>query len=420
MTVFEKMTDHNYRTRFLDKIRGSLRLPDEEKEAICTYIGSDQSLADINRLMQGDYYFPYPRQSFVRKGHSNRRRTVYSFPQKESFLLKFMAFVLMDLDEIYADSLCSFRKSYTYLRTGKGQGELRKGTRTRDFFKKIQMIDPDRELYVLKTDFRDFGDSVDQDVLLGMLEELFKEDPTFFSFIRWLFTRNRFYRKGQLIEQRVSIIDGLPIGNFMTNVYFHDMDFVIEEKAIIYMRYSDDIAAFFKTKEEAEEAFSMIRKYADVRKESFNEKKTRIFAPGEEVEILGIQVFKGGLDIGTEAEKKLEEKLKKQADRQLRYLSYHKITKEEAMHRMIRYVNRKFYGYIKDGHELNWVIHAFPIITRTDMLKKLDHVTQDCIRICGSGRKTNAKYRIRYEDMVRAGYRSLVHAFYHGYAMEEL
>ena len=79
-----------------------------------------------------------------------------------------------------------------------------------------------------------------------------------------------------------------------------------------------------------------------------------------------------------------------------------------------------FFGKKQNDHEFNWVIHAFPIITRTDSLKQLDSYVQDCIRVVGSGKLGDAKYRIRYDAMTAAGYRNLVYAYYHGYTVEEM
>ena len=60
------------------------------------------------------------------------------------------------------------------------------------------------------------------------------------------------------------------------------------------------------------------------------------------------------------------------------------------------------------------------MITQTDGLERLDRYVQDCIRVVGSGKLGNAKYRIRYKDMCGAGYRNLVHAYFHGYTLEGL
>lgn len=401
--IFEKMCSSGYKTAYTKKIQEKINLPGELKEAVLSYVNNGEMDRDVERLRNHDFFLDYPRQVKVRKRNSDRRRTVYCFSEKENFLLKYMTFILLDFDYLHSDSLCSFRTENL----------------TAKFFKKVKQQDSHRQLYIAKADFHDYGGSLDQDTLLTIIQPFFKNDPDFYAFVSWLMTRNAFYRNGELIHERVSIIEGLPIGNFLNNLYLRDMDFELEEKAVLYMRYTDDVAVFTDSYEEAQEALNIVRRYAKELKLTVNEKKTEIILPHEEAELLGIQVFDGGFDIGDYAIKKLTDKLKKYSDKQLRRINHHRITKEQAMRNMIYFYDRLFFGHKVNDHELNWVIHAFPIITRLDGLKKIDAVAQDCIRICGSGRKTNAKYRIRYEDMVKNGYRNLIHAYYHGYEIKE-
>lgn len=401
--IFDKMCAEEYKQKYIIKTQEKVGLPDAMKENIISYITNGEMTEDVLRLKKHDWFLNPPRQVMVRKRNSNRRRIVYCFNEKESYLLKYMTFILMDFDSIHCDSLCSFRKD----------------NRTNMFFRKVKKVDPERKLYIAKADFHDFGGSLDQDILLEICKPFFSDDPDFFAFITWLMTRNEFYRNGKLVHERVSIIEGLPIGNFFNNLYLRDMDFELEKQAVMYMRYTDDIAFFTDSYESAQHALDIVRSYEKKLKLTVNEEKTMIIKPHEEAELLGIQIFEGGFDIGDFAIQKLTDKMKRTSDRQLRRMSYGKCTKQSAMKEMIDFYDRMFFGRKVNDHELNWVVHAFPIITRMDGLEKLDACAQECIRICGSGRKTNAKYRIRYEDMVKQGYRNLVHAYYHGYEVKD-
>ncbi|MCF0143011.1 MAG: hypothetical protein HUJ75_06510, partial [Parasporobacterium sp.] len=292
---------------------------------------------------------------------------------------------------------------------------FRKDNRTAAFFRKVRQIDPSRSLYIAKADFHDYGASVDQDILLETIKPFFLDDPDFFAFASWIMTRNEFYKKDQLIHQRVSIIQGLPIGNFFNNLYLRDMDLELEKEAVLYMRYADDIACFTETREQAERALETVAQYAKKRNLTINEEKSGIILPGEEAEILGIQIFPGGFDIGDHARTKLKDKLMKYSKKKVRRVTYGKITYKTAMEDMIRYYDRIFFGKKARDHELNWVVHAFPMITRIDGLKDIDACAQEAIRYAGTGKRTNSKYRVRYKQMCKAGYKSLVHAYYHGY-----
>ena len=326
--IFQKMLSDEYKTAFVQKLENKIGMPDEVRESIVNYIKSSELDNDVKRLCAGNYFFSPPRQSMVRKNHSNRRRTVYIFNEKESYFLKFMTFVLMDFDYLYSPALCSFRTE----------------NRTDMFFKKLRKIDPKRKLYIVKSDIHDFGNSIDQDILLYDIEPFFKDDPSFFNFTRWLMTRNEFYGHGKLTKERVSIVDGLPIGNFFKNMYLRQMDLELEPESILYMRYTDDIAFFTDSYEKTQWALEKIREYAYRQKLEINEEKTQIFKPGEEAELLGIQIFDGGFDIGDFAIKKLTDKLKRYCDKKIRRVSYGKCTHEQIMGDMIRFCDRVFFG----------------------------------------------------------------------------
>lgn len=401
--IFEKMCAYEYRQRYINRIQEKPGITDDIKEKIISYISDGQMEEDVLRLKAHDWFLAPPRQVMIRKRNSDRRRIVYCFNERENFLLKYMTFILMDFDHIHCDSLCSFRTE----------------NRTNQFFKNVRETDPNRELYILKNDFHDFGGSLDQDILLRIIKPFFEDDPDFYAFVSWLMTRNEFFCKGELVHERVSIIEGLPIGSFLNNMYLRELDYILESQAKLYMRYTDDIAFFTDSFESCEQALSVIRSYAEKLKLTVNEEKTMIIRPHEEAELLGIQIFEGGFDIGDFAIRKLTGRLKNKCDHLLRRIQSGKCSKERAMQEMIYFYDRIFFGRKVNDHELNWIIHAFPVVTRMDGLKKLDAYAQDCIRICGSGRKTNAKYRIRYKDMVKHGYRNLIHAYYHGYEIKD-
>ena len=264
--VFQRMLLDEYKAAFINRLENKFSIPDELRESIINYVKGNELVHDVRRLCAQDYFFLPPKQSMVRKGHPNLRRIVYSFNEKESYLLKYMTFVLMDFDYLHIPLLCSFRKE----------------NRTRMFFKKVRQIDPSRQLYIVKADMHDYYNSIDQDILISDVEPFFRDDPLFFDLVRWIMTRNEFYRHGQLIKESVSIAAGLPIGAFWSNMYLRDMDLELEPKAILYMRYSDDIAFFTDSYDKAQWALGRICEHTRRKKLEINEEKTVIYKPGEE------------------------------------------------------------------------------------------------------------------------------------------
>ena len=82
---------------------------------------------------------------------------------------------------------------------------------------------------------------------------------------------------------------------------------------------------------------------------------------------------------------------------------------------MAAYINRQVYATGEHAENLGFAYRVMTIINSTERLKLLDQLSQESLRIVGSGRRTNAKYRIRYSDMKKLGYRSLIHEYYKRY-----
>ena len=434
MKLFDKLLLKENKCSYIKRVDEKYNISDEFKLSLKNFVMSQECDDEIYRLKRGDFllyglkethfgstveyhnlaaarpafYLP-PRQNLIRKANSEKRRIIYSYAQKDSYLLKYITFALMDFDDLYEDGLCSFRKD----------------NRTAAFFRQVRSVDPERKKYIFQTDFHNYSNSIDQDIALALVEPLFKDDPEFFRFVNWIMKRNAYYKKiknaDRSIEwdlklERVSVVQGNPIGSFFVNMYLRDMDSELSQKADIYMRYGDDVAFFTDSMDAVLWARKTIFRYADRRHLSIHEGKSGLVSPGENAEILGIEILPGNFDIGEFAEQKLIRKIRLYQNKQLRCIRRKKVTKKIAMQRMIRFVDRAFYGREDkvNTHEMNWVMHAFPIITQTDAIVNLDHVSEDAIRICGSGKKTDAKYRITYKEMVEKGFRSLVHAYYHG------
>lgn len=397
MYVFERMADPEVRKAFLAKKELHAAPNDEEFDFLRSYLLSDECTEDIRRLQSGDYFLAVPRRFRIKKIASTRRRICYSFPLKDKILLKLMTFVLMDYDDIFSDSLYSFRKSNNH----------------RNFFRKLRRADFFRKKYVLKTDIHAYGESVDQDILLDILRPIFEHDPDFYSFLNWFMKRNLFYEKGKLCHERVSIIPGTPIGSFFNNVYLMELDRYLEAHSRLYMRYADDIAVFTDTREEAEELSAYVRDIVRKQKLEINEEKTKIHEPGESVSLLGIRLSPGEFDIAPESVRKITFKLKHKRNKLLKYKRKYKMTDEESLARGIHFVNQYFFGKQDDNSDLNWAVWAYGIINTTKTLHFIDSTAQDVLRSIGSGKLGDARYRITYEDLTKAGYRSLVHDYYH-------
>ena len=404
MTVFEKMLSMERREEFLNRKECSYNISEDELSELNDYIMSSECTQDIQRLMKGDFYFDIPTAILLRKGHSNKRRIVYRFKDHERMLMKYMAHIMHDFDYLYSDSLYSFRI----------------GKHISDIFSEITALGCAENGWVLKGDITGFGDHVDPEILCAQLAEIYeKDDPQLLAFFRQLLLRGEFYLKGEHKHSSTGALSGCALTNFFENVYLLDVDEMVRGESDYYCRFADDIAIFVKSEEAAEEMMNKLRLIFSERGLTFNESKTEIVPPGGRFELLGFAIEGRQYDIADSSIDKIEWKLRHRAKKLVRMQRKGYISKEEAEMRMIKRIDDYFFKRDVEKHELNWVDWAFRVLTRSDSLKQLDSISQSCIRYVGScGRNTASKYKIRYKDMRKKGYRTLVNTYYHREKLE--
>ncbi|ETP72526.1 Retron-type reverse transcriptase [Lachnospiraceae bacterium JC7] len=399
-TVFEKMLSPEVRDAFLLRKEGSYNISPEELAELKEYILSDKCKTDIKRLCNRDFFLSIPHRTLLKKKSSQKKRTIYRFLAEEKMLMKLMAFVLHDYDDIYEDSVYSFR-------IGKHVSRI---------FYDIRKNDLCNTKWVLKSDIKSYGDNVQPGILADMLDALFKDtDPDLCWFLRTLLMRGRFYADGRLMEGSTGALSGCPLTTFFENVYLKDVDMLIRKECDYYCRYADDIAIFSSSQEEAKGIYIKLKDLFSERGLSFNEDKTDILMPGEKFDLLGFSIEGREYDISKHSMKSIMWRMNHKARKLVRCQKKYGLSREETMKKMIDRIDMYFFGRGLDTNELNWVDWSFRILTRCDSLRKLDNYCQECIRYVGSGgKRTDSKYRVRYKTMQRMGYRTLVHAFYHG------
>ena len=263
---------------------------------------------------------------------------------------------------------------------------------------------------------------MDPVILCEQLRALYeKDDPQILYFFERLLLRGEFIEKGKTVHEPTGALSGCALTNFFENIYLLDMDEMILSRATYYCRFADDIAIFMKSEDELKELYADIQALFDKRGLTFNMKKTEIVPPGGSFELLGFNVSGSDFDIADSSQEKIKWKLRHFAKKLVKMQRRGWITKEEAEQRMIDRINEYFFINKNSEHELNWVAWAFRVINGVDSLRDLDECAQSCIRYAGSGGKTtDAKYRIRYKDMKKKGYRTLVHAYYHREELRKL
>ncbi len=369
----------------------------DEYAEMASYISDVRCENDLRKLICGDYFMQPPFHYRIPKNFSGRKRDIYTWKGEVKYLLSLLAFVLRDYDSIYPKGLYSFRPTVG----------------AKDFLLKLRDFEHPEEYYCVRADVSNYVASIVPELIVPKLEQLWKGDHAFLKLLEFLLLRREcIERDGTVVNCEPGGLGGIPLANHFMNVYLTELDEYFEPKAPLYCRYSDDILIFARDRAEAEGYIAFLEKILRDKRLSLNRKKTYLAGPGEKAEILGFDLEKGRLDISEHAKAKIRRKLRMHAKWILEKKKQEGLSDEAAAKMMIGYGSRVFYG-ISGKNELSWARWIFPVIKDTESLKELDHFVQDAIRYVYCGSFSKRRFRLRYEDMKRMGYESIVHGYYH-------
>ena len=204
---------------------------------------------------------------------------------------------------------------------------------------------------------------------------------------------------------------GSPLSPFLANLYLDDLDKYFEDQCFFYARYSDDIIFFTDTDENRKRLMDEALRIIEEHKLTLNPDKLSYIDPGHSFEFLGFSFNGETVDVSATSFDKIKKKLRRKSRAVLRWKLKKDADPEKAAKVFIRYFNRKFFeNPVKS--ELTWCRWYFPIITTDTSLKEIDHYMQECIRFIYTGKHSKRNFNLRYEDIKKMGYRSLVNEFH--------
>ena len=373
----------------------SLACPKRFAEELRDFIDGRAYLPVCGAVVRGDR-FPLPERSVVSKMSTQKKRVVYCYPRAENTVLKLLTWLLLRrYDGLFAGNLYSFRP----------------GRAAKDAVLRLRSLPGAGTSYVYKADISDYFNSVPVERLLPELEEVLSDDPRLFAFLRGQLAEPEVLEKGQPLTERKGIMAGTPLSAFYANLYLRALDARFAALGVPYARYSDDIIVFSATEEEALAHAAFIRAYLTEKGLALNPDKEQFTAPGEGWTYLGFRYRNGVTDLAPASLTKMKRKMRRKTRALERWRGRYGLEREKAAAAFIRVFNRKLFENPADN-ELTWAYWFFPVLTTDESLRAIDAYAQDCLRYLLSGTRTKARYNVRYEDLKRLGYRSLVHEYY--------
>ena len=353
----------------------------------------------IKDLLNGIYEWSIPRKVAIKKHGTNKFRIVYIYSVKDRLVLSVIYSVL---SEYFKDNICDLCYSY---KTGENTSKAINVLKNKEIHNK----------YGVKLDIHSYFNSVSEDYLHKMIDELFKNDLDFKKSIENLMYDNRCKYHKEIIEEYKALIAGTPVASFFANYCLNELDFEFYNLSKIYARYSDDIILFSDSKQDIHKSLEIIRQYLNERGLEINPDKYEYFEPNLEITFLGLKIKSdGAIDISEHSKQKIKKyihNLCKKARKQI------EINYEDYLYRARKVCNKinykNFKCYIQDENTYGWCHYAFRYITTDETLKEIDLYTKERLRYLKTGKNNKANYKkVSEEDFKQIGWVSLTQLYH--------
>ena len=394
MSILELLSSPSQWERYYEYKTGLVCTKESEKKLRLFIDG--QEYLKVCEAIKCSRDFPLPKKSIISKIYSQKKRIVYTYPERENTVLKLLTYlILRKYDRLFSPNLFSFRPGKT----------------AKDALHSLLKVPDIGCKYSYKVDVSNYFNSIPVERLIPKLKEAVGDDPELFDFLSRLLKEPCVLENGVRITEQKGIMAGTPIASFYANLYLADLDSLFFEAGIPYARYSDDIILFADTEDAVREHADRIRSFLRDNGLEVNPSKEEFRTPNEGFTFLGFFVKDDVVDVAPASVDKLKAKMRRKTRALARWRDRNGLEGELAAKAFIRIFNRKlFENPVSD--ELTWTYWFFPVITTSSSLKIIDRYAQDCVRYLISGKRTKARFNVRYEDMKAMGLRSLVHAFY--------
>ena len=388
---------------FLDYKLSKDFLPKKEKELYKDFILNKKYLPICYSIVNQLYTFSIPKKHLISKGHSGKKRTVYTFNNNEMLVLKFISYLLYDYDYLFSPNLYSFRKS----------------SGVKEAIRNISNIKSIIKMYGYKVDIHDYFNSIDTSILLNQLKNDI-DDELLYNIFYELLTNLKVEYSGEIIEEQKGVMAGTPISAFLANYYIREIDSYFWNEKVVYLRYADDMIIFCNNKTNLDIYQKQLLLFFEKYKLTINQSKEYYFNPSERWEFLGFSFDGKKIDLSANSVYKIKGKIRRSARGIRRWMLKNKADYIVALKAMNRKYNRKFFGK-QDKEELSWKYWFFPTINTTESLKIIDTYMQAQQRYIVTGKHNKMNYKkVPYSILKSCNYKSLVNEYYKLHNKKEL
>lgn len=395
MEILDFITDEKLWLEYYEFKKEQNSYTKKELKELEIYITEKKYINIATNIKNEQYIFSIPEKKLINKIDKSKKRVVYCYNYDEMIILKMITYLFTKkYDSLYSSNCYSFRRSYG----------------VKNAINRIIKNNNINKMYGYKLDISNYFNSADVNILMNKFNKFAPNEIKLSKLLYNILYNKKVQFKNEIIEENKGMMAGLPISSFLANIYLNDVDEYFLENNIEYFRYSDDIL-LFTDKEHFKYYSNKLNELLSLNKLSINPKKIKYINPGDEIEFLGFSINDNEIDISNITKKKIKGKIKRSVRKLRRWMLKNNAEYERAIAAVIRKFNRKFY-MVENTRELTWTLWYFPIITTDKSLKEIDKYFQNSLRYIKTGKYNKQNYNIKYDELKKLGYRSLVHEYY--------
>ena len=367
-----------------------------DAQELFQYVRGKRYLPVVDRILRGEG-LSIPQKKRIAKSDTSKKRIVYCLPEDETIVLKLLTLLMIrKYDWFLSDNLYSFRPNYG----------------AKDALRKLTSDPEISQYYSYKLDVRNYFNSIDVNLLLPVLKQLFADDIPLYNFIALQLSDPRVLDGGAVVEESKGVMAGMPYAVFFANVFLTQLDREFEKiPDIIYCRYSDDIILFSKEKDILDAAKERLLNKLSYLRLEVNPDKVVETTPERPWTFLGFECNGRQIDVSKVSVEKLKAKMRRKSRALDRWRRSSGKEGWMAARAFIKHFNKKLYTS-ESSSEVNWSWWYFPMITTEKSLKEIDAYMQDCIRFVATGSRTKSRFNFTYDQMKELGMENLVNRWF--------
>lgn len=224
----------------------------------------------IKSIYKGDYY-PLPaRRVFINKGNGKKRKLTI-LAMQDRMIQRCIVNVLGEYYEQY------FHENSFGFRKGRGtDGAIEKV---------ISYMDAGLD-YIIDLDIKNFFDTISHTLLMELLKKSIDDDHLLVLIKRYLKVNVFCGRK--IIRTHRGVAQGGPISSLLANIVLNELDWYLDKRGFLFIRYADDVVIFCNTMDEAQQTLDIVKSYLNEQlRLCVNMEKTKILK-SEDLVFLGM------------------------------------------------------------------------------------------------------------------------------------